>query len=42
MFCSVRQVYFKPISGRVNRASATETMDSGSITDRTKPKTIKI
>ena len=32
----------KPISGRVDRASATETIDSGSIPGRVKPKTIKI
>ena len=30
------------ISGRVDRASATETVDQGSIPDRVKPKTIKI
>ena len=30
------------ISGRVDRASATETVDSGSIPGRVKPKTIKI
>ena len=29
------------LSGRVDRASATETIDSGSITGRVKPKTIK-
>ena len=33
---------FIPIGGRVNRASATETVDSGSIPSRVKPKTIKI
>ena len=32
----------KPISGRVNRASATEAVDSGSIPGGVKPKTIKI
>ena len=32
----------KPISGRVDRASATETVDLGSIPGRVKPKTIKI
>ena len=32
----------KPISGRVDRASATEAVDSGSIPGRVKPKTIKI
>ena len=30
------------ISGRVDRASATETVDSGSISSRVKPKTTKI
>ena len=30
------------ISGRVDKASATETVDSGSIPGRVKPKTIKI
>ena len=30
------------ISGRVDRASATETVDSGSIPGRFKPKTIEI
>ena len=32
----------KSISGRVDRASATEAVDSGSIPGRVKPKTIKI
>ena len=32
----------EPISGRVDRASATETVDSGSIPGRVIPKTIKI
>ena len=32
----------QPISGRVDRASATETVDTGSIPGRVKPKTIKI
>ena len=32
----------QPISGRVNRASATETVDSRSIPGQLKPKTIKI
>ena len=32
----------KPISGRVNRASATEAVDLGSIPGRVKPKTLKI
>ena len=31
-----------PIGGRVDRASATDTVDSGSIPGRVKPKTIKI
>ena len=33
---------FEPISGRVDTASATETVDLGSIPGRVKPKTIKI
>ena len=33
---------FKPISGRVDGASATETVDSGSIPGRVKTKTIKL
>ena len=32
----------KPISGRVDRATATEAIDSDSIPGRVKPKTIKI
>ena len=32
----------QPISGRVDRASATEAVDLGSIPDQIKPKTIKI
>ena len=32
----------KPISGQVDRASATDAVDSGSIPGRVKPKTIKI
>ena len=32
----------QPISGRVDRASATEAVDMGSIPSRVKPKTIKI
>ena len=35
-------VFFKPISNRLDRASATGTLDSGSIPGRVKPKTIKI
>ena len=31
----------QPISGRVDRASATETVESGSIPDRVKPLTVK-
>ena len=34
--------YIKPISDRVDRASATEAVDLGSIPGRVKPKTIKI
>ena len=33
---------FGPISGRVDRASVTETVDSGLILNRVKPKTIKV
>ena len=33
---------FAPIRGRVDRASASEVVDSGSIPGRVKPKTIKI
>ena len=32
----------KPISGRVDKASATEAVDTGSIPGRVKPKTIKL
>ena len=32
----------QPISGRVDKASATDTVDSGSIPSRVKPKTIKV
>ena len=32
----------KLINGQVDRASATETIDFGSISDQVKPKTIKI
>ena len=32
----------EPLSGRVDRASATETIDAGSIPVRVKPKTRKI
>ena len=35
-------IQVQSISGRVDRASATETVDSGSIPSRIKPKTIKI
>ena len=35
-------IYTLPISGRVDRASATETVDLGSIPGRVKPKTIKL
>ena len=34
--------YTKPISVRVDRASAAETIDLGSIPNRVKPKTVKI
>ena len=34
--------FLKPISGRVDRASATETVDLGSTPSRVKPKTTKI
>ena len=34
--------HYKLISGRVDRASATEAVDSGSIPGLVKPKTIKI
>ena len=37
-----KKLHHKPISGRVDRASATETVDSDSIPGRVKPKTIKI
>ena len=37
-----RSTKFEPISGRVDRASTTEMVDSGSIPDRVKPKTRKI
>ena len=36
------QLQKKKISGRVDRASATEALDSDLIPDRVKPKTIKI
>ena len=34
--------YSLPITGRVDRASATETVDLSSIPSRVKPKTLKI
>ena len=37
-----RAGYLKPISGRVDRASAVKAVDTGSIPGRVKPKTIKI
>ena len=40
--CLMNRNEFKPISGRVDRASATEAVDTGSIPGRVKPKTIKI
>ena len=41
-FLSVVVWIERPISGRVDRASATEAVDTGSIPGRVKPKTIKI
>ena len=45
LFCWFIQRHFRtnnePISGRVDRASATEEVDWGSIPGRVKPKTIK-
>ena len=38
----INYLSFLPISGQVNTASATETVDLGSIPGRVKPKTIKI
>ena len=38
----LKRLIYLPISGRVDRASATEAVDSGSIPGRVKPKTIKI
>ena len=35
-------LHIQPIRGRVDRASATEAVDSGLIPGRVKPKTIKI
>ena len=35
-------IVHRPISNRVNRASATKTIDTGSIPGRVKPKTIKL
>ena len=40
--CSSGYLHNKSISGRVDKASATETVDSGSIPRRVKPKTIKL
>ena len=34
--------FYIPISGRVDRASATDSVDSGSIPGRVKPKTLKL
>ena len=48
IFCSLSSLFIEfirqylPFSGRVDRASATEAVDSGSIPGRVKPKTIKI
>ena len=38
----LHNLQFKPISGRVDRASATEAVDSGSIPGQVKPNTTKI
>ena len=38
----IKNFYLKSISGRVDRASATEAVDLGSIPGRVKPKTRKI
>ena len=37
-----RHIDLKPIRGRVDRASATEAVNTGSIPGRVKPKTAKI
>ena len=42
MFIKYKTLKFVPISGRVDRGSATEAVDTGSIPGRVKPKTIKI
>ena len=43
VLCSqMSQVTFEPISGRMCRASAAETVDKDSIFGQVKPKTIKI
>ena len=42
IYSSMKRMADKPISGRVDRASATKVVDSGSISGRAKPKTIKI
>ena len=44
IFLTLQSFYLRlePISGRVDRASATEAVDTGSIPGRVKPKTIKI
>ena len=39
---TITTIIFLPIRGRVDKASATETVDSASISGRVKPKTIKI
>ena len=40
--CTYGKYGLQPISGRVDRASATEAVDTGSIPGRVKPKTIII
>ena len=43
MLCfSTELLNIKPISGRVDRASATEAVDAGSLPGRVKPNAIKI
>ena len=42
MICRISNLLIQPISGRVDGASATEAVDSGSIPGRVKPKTLKI
>ena len=42
VLCSLSQETAGQLSGRMDRASATETVDLGSIPDRVKPKTINM